>query len=241
MRLLIDRDRLAFLFDEDAAGGSGTAGAASVEAQAQAQATTPEAFLARLRELEAENARYRADQAAAAQRTREEEEAKLLKAGQADELLKKLRDKEAELTQRHAEFVERTRKAELTSQLSAAIAGHGKLVPHAGEQLMRLFAADFEAVEGADGRTIVRSKDEYLSPAAYIAARLADPKYAHFLAAEHRGGAGQTGAAPVPGAAQGQGQAQSSTGQPMADLMFASLAARRESANVPRWLRRGGN
>lgn len=227
-------DRLDFLFDEDPAGGSGPAVPAPTSPAPTPAPTDP--ILARLQVLETENARYRAETAAAAEKARRDEEERLAKAGQVDDLLKQLRAREEQVQRDHAAFVERTRKAELTGQLSAALAAHGKLVPHAGEQLLALFAGEFEAVDGPNGATIVRSRGDYLSPQAFLASKLADPRYAHFLAADHRGGSGSNGAAPVPGAGQGAGQPQG-TGQAMADLMFAGLSSRREAGNVPKWLR----
>lgn len=201
MRKFLDRDRLDFLFDENPAGGSGPAVPASATPPAAPAATPADPILARLQVLEQENARFRAEQAAATEKARREEEEKLLKAGQADALLKSLREKEDELAKKHDDFVARTRKSEMNAQLSAALAGHGKLVPHAGEQLQALWASEFEAVEGPGGATIVRSRTDYLSPQAFVAAKLADPKFSHFLAADHRGGSGSNGAAPVPNAA----------------------------------------
>lgn len=187
-----------FAPDEPPQGG-GAPPAASAPPEPGGPPVPADPVLARLAALEAENARYRAETDRRAAEAQQAERDRLVKAGQIDALVKTHQDELAAATRRYEEFVGKARQAELSRQLTEAVASRAGLVPGAAAQLVRLWAPDFEAVDGPDGQTLVRAKGDYRPPAVVVAERLASADYAHFLGAEHRGGSGGGGNAPVPG------------------------------------------
>lgn len=217
-------------------GGVPPVASAPPEPGGQPPAPPADPVLARLASLESENARFRAEADRRAAEAQQAERDRLVKAGQIDALVKTHQDQIDAANKRYEDFVGRARQAELDRQLTAAVAARAGLVPGAAAQLVRLWASDFEAVDGPDGQTVVRAKGDFRPPAAVVAERLASADYAHFLGAEHRGGSGGGGNAPAPGGPPAHPA--SATGQVLSDFMLESLKNRKESQQVPRWLAR---
>jgi hypothetical protein len=165
-------------------------------------------------------ATYEAQEAERARAVRDAEQRQLAEKGKIDEIMRAHQLQLEAERKRVAEMGERMARTERDRAISAALAGQ-PLVEHAAEDLARLWADEFEASEGADGRMVVRAKLDYRDPSTVIAERLASPRYAHFVRAANRGGSGGGGGTPNP--TPGAGGADPPPTSPL-DKLKAALA-----------------
>lgn len=158
----------------------------------------PDPLLAELIELRAFRDESRARDAARQEQEQEAERRRLADKGQIEALAAKYQEALAAKEKERTDFVARTRRAERDRALTAELAGQELASPGAAAQLARLWADDFECVDGPGGDFVVRAKGDYRPPAAIVAERLAHADYAHFVRASNRGGGGAGGGAADP-------------------------------------------
>ena len=127
-----------------------------------------------LAQMQAQLAELQASNNAARLETEAAKSLAMIKAGQGEAVLK-------ETTARVNEANRRAARYAASSELSRALASH-PLGIGAAEQLGTLFADEVVAESTGDSFS-VRSKD-YKSVPDFVAAKLADPSYAHFLASK---------------------------------------------------------
>ena len=196
-----------------------------------AEAKIPWAEYEKMRASLAELAAHKADLERKAREAEERAIQRDLEAGKTADALKKLEERQAkEEAQRKAEYeqrladIKRQSEAETTrlarekaaaeeqanatrrrimnrtleQELATALGDHN-LVPGGVKQLTALFRGDLQARE--DGDSIVVGSLDGRSVKEFIAARLADPEFAHFVRADHRGGTAVPGSVHPPAAA----------------------------------------
>lgn len=168
--------------------------AAQQTQQQQAPAVDPVIAqrLARLAELEAAEVQRQTE-------ARQAEAQRLVQSGRAEEVARHYQTELETERQRYSELMSRTRNAERDRVLTGALAGRQLSYPEAAQDLLRLWADDFEVADGPNGGFVVRDRASMRPASEVIAERLGQPRWAGFLAPTSRGGDGArpAGAAPT--------------------------------------------
>jgi hypothetical protein len=149
------------------------------------QFTTYQGLQARIAELEAENTRREAA-------AREEQVRLLTQKGEAENAVKTLREqKDQELASERSKLTlieERAKRYALEGELSRALAAQPLVSSAAAQQLASLFRGELQVHAEGDG-FVVRTPT-FQTAADFIAERLKQPEFAHFVRAGSQGGTG---------------------------------------------------
>ena len=170
----------------------------------QATPAVSDNLLRELAALRAEKATRDQFEQQRAEEARVAREQALIEKGRFEEVIKSRAEALEAEKRRATELDRRFRESEKKRSLSQALA-RPDLVDHASEDLMKLWADEFETADGPDGGFVVRHKSDGRDPAAIIAERLASPRYAAYVKATNRGGVAVGGNVPGPTEAPQQG------------------------------------
>jgi hypothetical protein len=157
----------------------------------------PDPLHSELAQMRQRLATYESAEATRKAAEQQAEQQRLAQQGQWETLFKQHQAQMEAKDREYKEYQQKARDVELRRSLTAALAGRPLISPAAANQLVELWAHDFECVDGPGG-FIVRHKQDFRTPELIAAERLSSPDWAHFVAAQQAGGAGAVYGFPAP-------------------------------------------
>lgn len=204
---------MRFLLDPDPAdGGGGSAGPGDPPAAKAAEPPKPpaggespaspptftlsQAEYDRFKAAERKAAEYEAAQRKREEADRKAAEQKLIDDGKIQDLLTGREKELSEAVARNRELEGRSKNSERSRELALALMGQPLISQAAAQQLTALLLPELDVTAEGEGWKVA-SRDGK-SVAEFVKAKLALPDFAHFVAADKRGGTGATAAGQVP-------------------------------------------